>query len=179
MRSVLVLPLMAWALVACSSVGRDATLINPPGVVTPRPTPSTYARYYRRFVAATTRSGLPVSVLIPKLQREIARIQAVIKPRYRNTLEYTYAGDGTFVVVLRSSEFVISSCRTPADPHICVHECGLGFDENTWEASALSGFGRCQDSSPAWLDPKLPLPSGFWTRGAAPRQLHQVRRPVL
>ena len=96
---------------------------------------------------------------------EIARIQSTLKPRFREVLQYTFANDGRFVVVLpyhhggKLFSFTINSCETPRDYGVkCIHDCGLAFVEQFWALEPMMETGACQDGAPVWLHPNAPLP---------------------
>ncbi len=114
----------------------------------------------------------PAMTDLSELRRsEILAIQNVLKPQYRDRLQYTFDTAGTFVVLLASDSGgkshlfapALNSCHTPpaglGDAN-CVHECSMIFEKQSWEAGTIPGnFGRCIDDSPIWLHPKKPLPN--------------------
>ncbi len=111
----------------------------------------------RHFYPATSAAGTPVTKL-PEAQRHVVeRVQAVLKPRYRNTLRYTYSGAGDFVLVPWPYTVPINACHSPPDPK-CIHDCGLALNQQFWQLMPIMEFGRCQDALPIWLHPKQRLP---------------------
>lgn len=124
----------------------------------PSPTEAMYAKYDHRFFPATTKGGAPVKELTPEQRRVVAKIQSVIKPSLRSSLQYTYSGLGVFVLALKQDQFAINFCHTPTDSTKCRHDCGIVMNPQTWDTATMMDFGRCQDDAPVWLDPKAPLP---------------------
>ena len=146
-----------FALIGCFS-GNRTSEAQTQGAVKPLPTATTFARYQHHFFPATEAQGRPSSSLSVEQQDLVASVQRVLKPTLRSTLMYTYSATGTFVLVLRDDQFVINYCHTPNDHSHCMHDCGVALNPQTWEATAITDFGRCQDEAPVWLAPKAPLP---------------------
>jgi hypothetical protein len=158
LRKSILVPIVIAILVTSCLSQTQSTETQSQRVVTPRPTPTTYERYQRHFFSATQAHGAPSSALSAKQQQLVIVVQSVLKPSLRSTLEYTYSATGTFVLVLRDDHFAINYCHTPKDPTDCKHDCGVALNRQTWEAVAITDFGRCQDNAPVWLDPKASLP---------------------
>ncbi len=97
--------------------------------------------------------------LAPWRRTEVLAIQNVLKPRYRDRLQYTFDTGGVFVVILpnlraSSTPYNLTSCHTPAAGYgeHCLHDCSGVFEEQFWEAVPMMGsIGRCLDNSSIWL----------------------------
>ena len=161
MYKAIFLAIFAIALTACMSKSptSEAQSHAAPSQAASSPTESMYARYDHHFFAATIKDGAPVRDLTKEQRQLVGKVQAVIKPSLRNTLQYTYSGSGVFVLALKQNQFAINYCHTPTDPTKCRHDCGVVMNPQTWETATIMEFGRCQDNADVWLDPKAALPA--------------------
>lgn len=118
------------------------------------PQPSAAADY-RRLVPLDAAHLKDFYNLTPAEHRTLNDSMNLIREAYHSAIRYTFPSNGGFAVLvsykLRGQKYwvVLSSCHSPGAGR-CKHECGVGFNFQSWEALALMETGRCQDDAPIW-----------------------------
>lgn len=126
----------------------------------------THTYTFRKIAAPDYRVLIPLDAshlknfynLTPAERKTLNESLRLIRMAYEPAVRYTFPANGGFVVLvsyrLRGQKYwvVLSSCHSSSNSQ-CKHECGIGFNFQTWEALALMETGRCQDAAPIWKAP--------------------------